>query len=77
MQTTLTIGGLDEADWPRMWDRICDLVAKTGGTISSTKSNYDREIGRFWEVVVEHTEAQESALQLAWKQTFFPRQNHI
>lgn len=69
-QTTLTLDELDGADWPRMWDRSCDLAAKKGGTSSSTESNYDREIGRFWRILVEHAEAKESALQLAWKQAF-------
>lgn len=74
MQTTLSVGGLDEADWPRMWDRIVDLVVRTGGVISSTCSNHDTEIGRFWQVVVDHSEAQESALQTAWNEAFLPRQ---
>lgn len=75
MQTTLTIGGLDKADWPRMWDRICDLVAGAGGTIISTLSNSDLEIGRYWQVVVEHPEAKEPVLQAAWNRAFFPRQH--
>lgn len=74
MQTTLSVGGLDEADWPRTWDRIVDLVARTGGVISSTCSNYDTDIGRFWQVVVDHSEAQQGALQTAWNQAFLPRQ---
>lgn len=73
MWTTLTIGGLDKAEWPQMRRRILDWAAETGVTVCSLSSNHDSVRGRFWQFTVEHSEAVEEPLRASWNAVFFPR----